>query len=316
VNDPSPNTAVVPAMAKINLFLRVLGKRDDGYHDLESLVLPIDLADRLEIHAASDPAGFKTLSLSLEVTGEEAFVRDTPADGSNLVLRAASALADRVGARGFAEITLEKRIPPAGGLGGGSADAAATLRTLDRLWACGLAEGHLREVAATVGSDVPALLAGGAVLVGGRGEQVQTVRMPGLKLALATFSFGVRTSDAFGWWDQDGGPTGPDPAEILREANPQVMGEGRGDLGRFAGLLFNDLEGPVVRRHPVIREVKERLLAAGAPAAVMSGSGPSVVAVLPWKMQRLDTSAEEEIERMAGRGLRYLPSETFGPTGG
>jgi 4-diphosphocytidyl-2-C-methyl-D-erythritol kinase len=309
---PSPNTAVVIARAKVNLFLRVLGRRKDGYHDLESLIVPIDLADRLEIHAASDPAGFRTLTLSLEVTGKPGLVAAVPVDESNLVLRAASALAERAHVRGFAEITLGKQIPSAAGLGGGSADAAATLRALNQLWSCGLGDEELHEVAAAVGSDVPALLAGRAVAVRGRGESVEPVRMAGLNLALATFGFGVSTADAFGWWDEDGRPAGPDPGEILREADPRVMGERQGDPGRFARLLYNDLEQPVVDRHPVIGEVEERLRAAGAAAVLMSGSGPSVVAILPWGIDRFDRGVERDAERASGRPLRYVASEPFG----
>jgi 4-diphosphocytidyl-2-C-methyl-D-erythritol kinase len=311
-DEPAPNTIVVEARAKINLFLRVLGRRDDGFHDLESLIVPIDLADRLEVHAVSDPTEFRTLSLSLEVTGEESLARGVPADESNLVLGAASALADRAQVRGFADIRLEKRIPPAAGLGGGSADAAATLKALNDLWACGLDVDALFAIAAAIGSDVPALLAGGAVFVAGRGERVEPVRMAGLNAALASFSFEVSTADAFRWWDEDDAPTGPDPAKILREADRRVMGERRGDLEAFGSLLYNDLEGPAVRQHPVIGDVKQQLLEAGAVAAVMSGSGPSVAALLPWEMQRLDHRAQEGIERTSGGPLMYVASEPFG----
>jgi 4-diphosphocytidyl-2-C-methyl-D-erythritol kinase len=315
LNEPRPDTVLVQAMAKVNLFLRVLGRRDDGYHDLETLVVPIDLDDRLVIHAVSNPAEFRTLSLSLELTGEAGLVQGIPVDESNLVLRAASALADRVNARGFAEIVLEKRVPVAAGLGGGSADAAATLKALNELWGAGLDEPELLEVAADVGSDVPALLAGGSVFVRGRGERLVPVRMAGLNLALATFRFGVPTAEAFGWWDEDGASTGPDPAAILQEAHRGTMGE-RGDLGRFAELLFNDLEQPVIARHAVIGEVKDRLLAGGALAVVMSGSGPSLAALLPEDVQRLASEVEEEVRDATGNPLRYVASEASGSPAG
>lgn len=305
MNQPRSNTVVVQAMAKVNLFLRVLGRRDDGYHDLETLVVPIDLADRLEIHAASDPAEFRTLSLSLEVKGEAGLVQGIPVDESNLVLRAASALADRVHARGFAEIVLDKRVPAAAGLGGGSADAAATLKALNEMWGAGLDEAELLDVAQAVGSDVPALLAGGSVFVEGRGERLQPVRMSGLHLALATFSFGVATAEAFGWWDEDGASTGPDPAPILEAADRRTLGE-RGDPAQFAELLFNDLEPPVIARHAVIGQVKDRLLSGGALAVVMSGSGPSLVALLPLDVQSLEAAVEQDVERLCGRPLRFV----------
>jgi 4-diphosphocytidyl-2-C-methyl-D-erythritol kinase len=315
LNEPRSNTVVVEAMAKVNLFLRVLGRRDDGYHDLETLVVPIDLADRLEIHAVYDRAEFGTLSLSLEVKGEAGLVRGVPVDESNLVLRAASALADRVQARGFAEIVLDKRVPAAAGLGGGSADAAATLKALNDLWGAGLGEADLLDVAQAVGSDVPALLAGGSVFVTGRGERLEPVRMAGLNLALATFSFGVATAEAFVWWDEDGASTGPEPAAILVEAERRMMAE-RGDLASFAELLFNDLEPPVIARHAVIGEVKDRLLEGGALAVVMSGSGPSLAALLPWDVPRLAPDVEEGVQGAAGRPLRYVESEPLGSPAG
>jgi 4-diphosphocytidyl-2-C-methyl-D-erythritol kinase len=268
-----PRTLSVEASAKVNLFLRVLGRRPDGYHELETLVTPIDFADRLEIHADSGPE-FRTLALALDITGDLDLVRHVPADESNLVLRAARALADAVEARGFADITLEKRVPAAAGLGGGSADAAATLRTLNELWECGLDEAALSEVAASVGSDVPAFLAGGPVVAGGRGERVEPISVPSLKVALVTFPFGVSTADAFRWWDEEGGGPGADPGPILSAAR----GNSAAALG---GLLYNDLEDVVIRRHPAVGEAKDRLLDAGAVGVVMSGSGPTLAALLP-----------------------------------
>jgi 4-diphosphocytidyl-2-C-methyl-D-erythritol kinase len=268
-----PRTLSVEAPAKVNLFLRVLGRRPDGYHELETLVAPIDLADRLEIHADSGPE-FRTLALALDVTGDLDLVPQVPADESNLVLRAARALADVVEARGFADITLEKRVPVAAGLGGGSADAAATLRVLNELWECGLDEDELSEMAALVGSDVPAFIVGGPALARGRGERVEPISVPSLKLALVTFPFGVSTEDAFRWWDEDGRSPGADPGPVLSAA--------RGDSGAALGnLLYNDLEDVVLRRHPAIGEAKERLFHAGALGVVMSGSGPTLAALLP-----------------------------------
>lgn len=267
-----PHTVAVEARAKVNLFLRVLGLRPDGYHDLETLIAPIDLADRLEIHAVSGPE-FRTLSLALDVTGDPDLVRQVPVDETNLVLRAARALAEAVDARGFADITLEKRVPVAAGLGGGSADAAAVLRALNELWGCGLDEAALLEVATSVGSDVPALLPGRPAIARGRGEQVQAFAAASFELALVTFPFGLSTGDVFDWWDRDGGQTGPDPRPALAAA-----AEGIPDLlGRH---LYNDLEDPVLRRVPEVKEAKARLLDAAA-GVVMCGSGPTLAALLP-----------------------------------
>jgi 4-diphosphocytidyl-2-C-methyl-D-erythritol kinase len=269
----APDTVVVEARAKVNLFLRVLGRRSDGYHELETLIVPIDLSDRLEIHARSDPEQFRTLSLSLEVSGDQDLLRGVPVDESNLVMTAARSLADAVGARGFADITLHKSVPAAAGLGGGSADAAATLRALNDLWTCHMDEEGLRRVGETVGSDVPALLFGGAVVARGRGELIAPARVRPLELALITFPFGTSTADAFRWWDEDDGPPGPDPTPVLDAANRGVP--------TLGGLVYNDLEDVVIRRHPAIGEARQQLLDAGAAGVVMCGSGPTLAALLP-----------------------------------
>jgi 4-diphosphocytidyl-2-C-methyl-D-erythritol kinase len=297
VSDPQSATRTLVAAAKVNLFLRVLGRREDGFHELETLIVPISLADRLEVHADADPS-FRTLSLSLEVAGDPELVRGVPRDDSNLVLRAAAALAERVGVRGFADLTLEKAVPAAAGLGGGSADAAATLAALNDLWGCGLSAEELREVGASVGSDVPALMVGGPVLATGRGERVEPARCAPLSLALVTFGFAVSTPEAFGWWDQEGS-TGPDPGELLDAASS-------GDPERVAGALSNDLEEPVVRRHPEIAEAKRILLEGGAIGSVMSGSGPSMVGVMSDEADHLRLDAERSLEALSGSPPRYV----------
>jgi 4-diphosphocytidyl-2-C-methyl-D-erythritol kinase len=269
-----PNTRVVEARAKVNLFLRVLGRRPDGYHEVETVILPISLADRIEAHADAGPGEFRTLSLSLEVTGEPELARRIPHDESNLVLRAAAALARHEGVTGFADITLEKRVPPGAGLGGGSADAAATLRVLNDLWGCAVAVDDLARIGAEVGSDVPSLVMDGPVHARGRGELVEPVSVVSFRWSLATFPFEVSTADAFGWWDEDGEPTGPDPA-------PMMAAAGDGDAEAIAGLLSNDLEESVMRRHPELRVARERLLTGGALGVIMCGSGPTLAALLP-----------------------------------
>ena len=293
-----PNTRIAEAPAKVNLFLRVLGARPDGYHEIETLIAPISLEDRLEVHADADPS-FRTLSLSLEVTGDPGLVRGVPNDESNLVIRAASALADRAGVRGFADITLEKRIPAAAGLGGGSSDAAATLKVLNDLWDCGLDERTLLDVGASIGSDVPALLMDGPAIARGRGDRVEAAKVSPLSVAVVTFPFGVSTRDAFAWWDEAHGTTGPDPSPLVEAA--LSGGEALG------GLLFNDLEGVVVRRHPEIGEARRALLAGGAFGAVMSGSGPTVVGCLSPPGRRLEEDVEGALERISGR----LPTYAF-----
>ena len=250
------------ARAKINVFLRVLAARQDGYHDLESLVVPISLADVVTVRDAE--------ALCVDVRGASELAGAVPAGGLNLALVAALAIGDACPDAGGAEIVVEKRIPVAAGLGGGSADAAATLLALNELWSGGLDLGTLVELGERIGSDVPAMLAEGPVLVSGRGELIAPAEVLPLWWVLVRFDFGVRSPDAYRWWDEGGGTRGPDPGALLDAA-------AAGDAAALGPLLFNDLEAPVCARHPEIDGAKDSLLEAGALGAVMSGSGSSVV---------------------------------------
>ena len=253
-----PEAVTEPAPAKINPFLRVLGKRDDGYHEIETLILPVTLADGVQAVPADD--------LRLAVVGDLA--GDVPPGEDNLVLKAAEALRKRTDEQRGAHLLLSKRTPVAAGLGGGSADAAATLRALDRLWKLDLGIEELTVVAAEVGSDVPALLRVGPTLVRGRGELVEPADLPKTWWVLVEQPFEVSSGDAYRWWDE-GGATGPD-------RGPLIEALAAGDVERAGALLFNDLEPGVSSRHPEVTEARKRLLGSGAQGAVMSGSGPTV----------------------------------------
>jgi 4-diphosphocytidyl-2-C-methyl-D-erythritol kinase len=248
------------APAKLNLFLRVLGRRADGFHEIETLVQPLTLADGVEA-AASDR------DISLRVVGGRA--GEVPGGDDNLVLRAARTLAKRVGVMKGARLLLVKRIPVAAGLGGGSADAAATLRALNLLWGCGLETAQLEEIAAEVGSDVPALVSGGPVVARGRGERVEPVKVARTWWALVTPPVSVRAEEAYGWWDEYGGPVGKDPGGLLAALHG-------GDPGAVGRHLFNDLEGPVGAKVQEVRTARAALREAGALEAIMCGSGPAV----------------------------------------
>jgi 4-diphosphocytidyl-2-C-methyl-D-erythritol kinase len=250
------------ANAKINVFLRVLRAREDGYHDIESLVVPVSLADRITARPADE--------LRVTMKGVDDLRRTIPGGGLNLALVAALALAEECEHVGGAEVEIEKRIPVAAGLGGGSSDAAATLGALNELWGCGLDMEALAHIAARVGSDVPAMLAGDSVLVHGRGDVIDPATVDRLWWVLRSFDFGVRSPDAYRWWDEDRASSGADPA-------PLIVAATKGDPETLGPLLFNDLERPVFERHPELAGAKAALLQAGALGAVMSGSGSSVV---------------------------------------
>jgi len=247
------------AHAKVNLDLRVLGTRPDGYHELRTVFQTIDLHDTLT--ALEKPGPFV---LKCRVPG-------VPLDDRNLVWRAGAALWKALGRAGEPAdtlVTIEKAIPMQAGLGGGSADAAAALQILARLWG-GAPLSLLREVAAGLGSDAPFFLSGGTALGLGRGEEIYPlVDLPRHWTVVVLPPFGVSTVEAYSWYDED-------RAGGLREP--------RGDLQILpvpwpsrAAQMVNDLEPPVIRRHPEIGSIKAALREAGAVAAAMSGSGSAV----------------------------------------
>lgn len=250
---------VARAHAKVNLDLRVLGSRADGYHELRTVFQTIDLHDILT--AQEKPGPF---TLKCRTPG-------VPLDGRNLAWRAAAALWKAIGRAGDpcdTVITIEKHIPLEAGLGGGSADAAAALHVLARLWG-GAPMSLLREVASGIGSDVPFFLSGGTALGLGRGEEIYPlVDLPRHFVVVVRPPFGVSTAEAYGWYDEDRAAGVRDP---------------RGDLQILpvpwptrAAQMVNDLEPPVLRRHPEIGAIKAALREAGAVASAMSGSGSAV----------------------------------------
>jgi 4-diphosphocytidyl-2-C-methyl-D-erythritol kinase len=192
-----------------------------------------------------------------------------PRGQENLVLRAARVLAEEANVTQGVRLLLVKRIPVAAGLGGGSSDAAAALRALDLLWNCMLGADGLVKLAARIGSDVPALVRSGPVLARGKGERLEPMKVMRTWWALVTPSFAVQAGEAYGWWDDYGGPVGRDPVRLLAALQ-------RDDPAAVGPLLFNDLEGPVSAKHAEIRAARSALLEAGALGAVMCGSGPTV----------------------------------------
>jgi 4-diphosphocytidyl-2-C-methyl-D-erythritol kinase len=229
----------VNAPAKINLSLRVLGVRPDGYHELRTVFQSLALHDTLIIRRRRGPFGI------------ECNDPNCPADSTNLIWRAASAVWKSAGRRGSPSdivVAVDKRIPVAAGLGGGSSDAAAALRAFARMWR--IDQARLPALAKALGADVPFFLEGGTVLGIERGDLLfPLIDRPRSWVTLVIPSFGISTKEAYGWFDADRPP-------------PE---EGK-----------NDLEAPVARRHPEIRRIVSALRGAGASQAAMSGSGSAV----------------------------------------
>jgi 4-diphosphocytidyl-2-C-methyl-D-erythritol kinase len=253
------------AHAKLNVFLRVLGRRPDGFHDIETLILPLELHDVVEVRPADRIEVGVRGPRSDELAG---------AGGEDLAGTAARALAEAcaAGHQHGADVSIEKHIPVAAGLGGGSSDAAATLLALRELWSCEIDDDRLAAIAAVVGSDVPGLLHGEPVFCAGRGEQVHAAHAQTTYWVVRPFPFAIRAADAYSWWDDDGGQSGPDPGALVaavEAGNDEIIGD----------ALANDLQAPVVRRHPDVGQAVDAFMEAGALGAIMSGSGPTVVAL-------------------------------------
>jgi 4-diphosphocytidyl-2-C-methyl-D-erythritol kinase len=250
----------VPAFAKINLCLHVMGKRPDGYHELRTIFQTISLADTLELSRTTDRG------IVLETDNAE-----LPTGSENLVYRAIEAIAGETGFRGGIHARLEKRIPIARGLGGGSSDAAAALIGMLRLSKKKLPLARLMEMAASLGADVPFFLCGGRALAVNRGDEIYPLDDTPRRtiVVVSAKGIGVSTKDAYQWVS----------AELTnREKAPKIWGFCALCWSRQEGLS-NDFEGPVFSRHPRLGEIRAGLLERGAADAALAGSGSAVFGV-------------------------------------
>lgn len=280
----------VYARAKINLTLDVLGRRPDGYHQVETVMQSIALHDCLE---------FVSQATGLVLTVSD---RTLSSGADNLVYRAALLLQKRTNTKRGVLIRLNKQIPVAAGLGGGSADAAATLKALNTLWELHLSEEELLALGAELGSDIPFCLKGGTALASGRGEQLTPLApAPRLGLVLVKPSFPVSTAAVYQAYDAL--PAGENPSTI---AMAQAIREQ--SLAGVVQNLANMLESATISMHPEIAEIKERLLVAGALGVLMAGSGPTVFAVTAGVQE-----AQVLASRFVHRGELVLVSETWWP---
>jgi 4-diphosphocytidyl-2-C-methyl-D-erythritol kinase len=273
------------AHAKLNLFLRVVGRRPDGFHELETVFQSIDLADELNVSPADD----------LRLTGGSA---EAPPGPENLVLRAAVALREAAGVTGGAALHLEKRIPVGAGLGGGSSDAAAALRALNQLWNLDLPDARLATLAAELGSDVPFALRGGTAVGRGRGELLEPLPTPALCFVLIRPPFPVPTARAYGLY-QPAPSDGP-------SLDTFVAALASGDPTRLALVLRNDLEPGVFGAWPELGALRERLLTAGAVGARMTGSGSVLFGLARDERHAREVAAQIEEPGMWVRAARSV----------
>jgi 4-diphosphocytidyl-2-C-methyl-D-erythritol kinase len=301
----------LPSFAKINWVLEILGKRPDGYHELRTLLQTISLADELSFTASSR---------GIEIVGSG---HDLPCDETNLAHRAAKLLCDFTGIDRGVRITINKRIPVAGGLGGGSSNAAVTLLALQKLWKVELATRDLLTIGKQLGADVPFFFMGGTCLGIGRGDEVYPLEdftAPFLLLVNA----GIQMPTAQVYADLPAELTNPAATakmplsleaayantrsghpvsgQLSGQASGQVLGVMRPECFR----LHNDLETPAFARHPMIGEIKKRLMDIGARSVLMSGSGSTVFAIFDSEEAR-----ERALRDVSGTGWWCAPAHTL-----
>lgn len=277
----------VTSFAKINRDLRVLGKRKDGFHELDTVFQTVDLSEEIDFLEGEEGSGAQGI-VSLTVDGA-----DLPADESNLILRAAAALASHTGTRRGARIHLSKKIPIGGGLGGGSSNAAATLRGLSALWNLDLPAADLQSLAASLGSDVPFFLLGGRARGRSRGEVVTPLPDGPEEWVLLVFPpFSLSTAEVYGRLKARSLTGSPSATK--------VSGSGTG-----GGPERNDLEQAAESLRGELRRIRSALAGAGARSARLSGSGSTVFGTFGTKeeasraMTSLEGLGNETKARMA-----------------
>ena len=298
-------TVIRQAPAKINLCLRLLGRRPDGYRELRTILQTISLADRLEI--ACEPAAETRVELRCN--------RPELENDGNLAARAAMALLQRLGLTARVRIRLRKNIPCGAGLGGGSSDAAAVLTALGGLLPSAPDEAALYDVAAGLGSDVPFFLVGGAALGIGRGEEVYPLAdrpaapvvvaaVPGaaVSTAWAYRAFARRTDEKL---------TPAAQRRIMNSFRSTVRAYDAGGAANLAGTAVNDFEPIVFRQFPQLENIKQRLLAAGARLALMSGSGSALFAIFESGKQADDAARSCAAEGLDAAACRFLPRAEY-----
>jgi 4-diphosphocytidyl-2-C-methyl-D-erythritol kinase len=280
------------AFAKINLSLRVLGRRGDGYHEIRTIFQTVSLHDRLTFHP-TDGADLRLVcSDPIIPNGEE-----------NLVVRAAEALRTRYDIRRGALIELEKVIPAGGGLGGGSTDAAAALLGLARLWNVAAKDGELRELAAGLGADVPFFLTGGTALGTGTGTEIEPLPdVAESALIIITPPVHVSTAKAYEALSAPALTKGESAASLS-------VSRAAADFARsLQWEAVNDFERVVLPAYPEIARARRRLAEAGARPALLSGSGASVFGVFEDEGAARRAAPSLEVER----GWRVFPCTTLG----
>jgi 4-diphosphocytidyl-2-C-methyl-D-erythritol kinase len=288
----SSRSVQVKAPGKINVFLKVGALADDGYHDVAIAYQAVSLYEEVRVSEADD--------FHVEVSGSVELSR-VPLDGSNIAITAARLLAAKTGYRGGAAIAISKHVPVTGGMGGGSADAAATLLACDALWGTELPRDELLELARKLGADVPFALTGGTAIGTGRGDELSPALAQGtFQWVLAIADFGLSTPAVYRELDahrerhaQDIFPIDPRPSV---ESNV-LQALRAGDPAMLAAVMHNDLQAAALHLQPSLGEVMELGEQNGALAGIVSGSGPTVA----FLAADLDAALELQVALSAAR---------------
>jgi len=289
----APTVVHTRAPGKINVFLAVGDLQDDGYHELATAYQAVSLYEDVRARHADD--------FTVSVTGGAAIdVSGVPTDGSNLAIKAALLLAETTGYTGGVALSVDKAVPVAGGMGGGSADAAATLLACDTLWGTGVGRDELQRLAARLGADVPFAFAGGTAVGTGRGDELSPALAKGqFQWVLAVADVGLSTPRVY---DELDAHRQRHQGEIRSVRHPVVdtgvlQALRAGDAGMLADAMHNDLQAPALHLQPGLSDVLELGESNGALAGVVSGSGPTVAFLAP----DLDGALELQIALSAAR---------------
>ncbi|MDX1890386.1 4-(cytidine 5'-diphospho)-2-C-methyl-D-erythritol kinase [Mycolicibacterium sp. 050158] len=302
----STGSVTVRVPGKVNLYLAVGDLRDDGYHELTTVFHAVSLFDEITVRNAD--------VLSLEVSGEGFDDRgcSLPLDGRNLAWRAAELMAEHVGRAPDVAISLEKSIPVAGGMAGGSADAAAVLVAMNALWELGVPRRDLHALGAELGSDVPFALHGGTALGTGRGEQLATVLSRNtFHWVLAFADGGLSTPAVFGEIDRLRADPAREQPSRLADPEPLLTALASGDPYQLAPLLGNDLQPAALSLDAGLRRTLRAGVDAGALAGIVSGSGPTCAFLCPSASAAVDVGVQ-----LSGAGVCRTVRAASGPVPG
>ncbi|MDR3643913.1 MAG: 4-(cytidine 5'-diphospho)-2-C-methyl-D-erythritol kinase [Clostridia bacterium] len=273
------NEAVIDACAKLNLTLNILGRRADGFHELETVMQSVTLCDTVTVRLTQSGVTAQTDCALLEAGGE------------NLAQRAAERFFEYAGLRCGAQITIKKRIPLSAGLAGGSADAAAVLTALSLLTGAPLSHEELAKAAATLGADVPFCLSGGTALCRGVGEKITAVpAMPTCPIVLAKSGEKASTAQAYAEYDRRGAAAAADNGAMIEA----LAG---GDLRQIGALLRNAFEG--LTMYEAVMPIRDTMLRCGAAGAAMTGSGPAVFGLF-----ENEADAQSCLAKLGRQGVR------------